>query len=163
MDDYSRYIITWELCKNMETDDAKRVVGVAVKESGIDEEQHPRLLTDNGSCYISKEFKKFIEDEDLGHVQGAPYHPQTQGKIERYHRTMKNVVKLENYFFPDELRAKLETFVNYYNNERYHESLDNLTPADIYFGRDQQVKAQRHEIKMKTLKERRKINRKISA
>ena len=163
MDDYSRYIITWELCKNMETDDAKRVVGVAVKESGIDEEQHPRLLTDNGSCYISKEFKKFIEDEDLGHVQGAPYHPQTQGKIERYHRTMKNVVKLENYFFPDELRAKLETFVNYYNNQRYHESLDNLTPADIYFGRDQQVKAQRHEIKMKTLKERRKINRKISA
>ena len=100
MDDFSRYIITWELCKNMETEDAKRVEGVAVKESGIDEAQRPRLLTDNGSCYISKEFKKFIDDEDLGHVQGAPYHPQTQGKIERYHRTMKNVVKLENYFFP---------------------------------------------------------------
>ncbi|NOR33333.1 MAG: DDE-type integrase/transposase/recombinase, partial [Bacteroidales bacterium] len=65
------------------------------------------MLTDNESCYISKEFKKFIEDEDLGHVQGAPYHPQTQGKIERYHRTMKNVVKLENYFFPDELRASI--------------------------------------------------------
>ncbi len=109
-----------------------------------------------------EKFEKFIEDEDLGHVQGAPYHPQTQGKIERYHRTMKNVVKLENYFSPDELRASIESFVNYYNNERYHESLDNLTPADVYFGRDQQVKAQRHEIKMKTLKERRKINRKIS-
>ena len=95
LDDYSRYIITWELCKNMETDDAKRVVGLAVKESGIVEEKRPRLLTDNGSCYISKEFKKFIEDEDLGHVQGAPYHPQTQGKIERYHRTMKNVVKMK--------------------------------------------------------------------
>jgi transposase InsO family protein len=147
----------------METDDAKRVVGVAIDESGIDEEQRPRLLTDNGSCYISKEFKKFIEDKDLGHVQGAPYHPQTQGKIERYHRTMKNVVKLENYFFPDELRASIESFVNYYNNERYHESLGNLTPADVYFGRDQQVKSHRYEIKMKTLKERRKINRKLSA
>ena len=163
MDDYSRYIITWELCKNMETDDAKRVVSVAIQESGIGEEEHPRLLTDNGSCYISKEFKRFIEEQDLGHVQGAPYHPQTQGKIERYHRTMKNVVKLENYFFPDDLRAKLETFVNYYNNKRYHESLGNVTPADIYFGRDQQVKAQRLHIKMETLKERRKINRKISA
>jgi transposase InsO family protein len=111
----------------------------------------------------SKEFKKFIEDQDLGHVQGAPYHPQTQGKIERYHRTMKNVVKLENYFFPDELRTALESFVHYYNNERYHESLENMTPADVYFGRDRMVKAKRHEIKMKTIKERRKINRKLSA
>jgi len=163
MDDFSRYIITWELCKNMETDDAKRVVGVAIQESGIDEDQSPRLLTDNGSCYISKEFKKFIEDVDLGHVQGAPYHPQTQGKIERYHRTIKNVVKLENYFFPDDLRIKIAEFVDYYNNKRYHESLGNVTPADVYFGRDQQVKARRHETKMKTLKERRKINRKKTA
>jgi transposase InsO family protein len=163
MDDYSRYIITWELCKNMETDDAKRVVGEAIQVSGVDQEERPRLLTDNGSCYISKEFKKFIEDQNLGHVQGAPYHPQTQGKIERYHRTMKNVVKLENYFFPDELRASIGSFVNYYNNERYHESLGNLTPADIYFGRDRIVKAKRHQIKMKTLKDRRKINRKLSA
>ncbi len=163
MDDFSRYIITWELCKNMETDDAKRVVGVAIQEAGIDEAERPRLLTDNGSCFISKEFKKFIEDEDVGHVQGASYHPQTQGKIERYHRTIKNVVKLENYFFSDDLIIKIAEFVDYYNNKRYHESLGNLTPADVYFGRDKQVKMQRHLIKMKTLKERRKINRKISA
>ena len=97
------------------------------------------------------------------YIQGAPYHPQTQGKIERYHRTIKNVVKLENYFFPDDLRIKIAEFVDYYNNKRYHESLGNLTPADVYFGRDKQVKMQRHQIKMKTLKERRKINRKISA
>jgi putative transposase len=121
------------------------------------------LQPDNGSCYISKEYKKFIEDEDMGHVRGAPYHPPTQGKIERYHRTMKNVVKLENYFFPDDLKANIEAFVNYYNNERYHESLGNLTPADVYFGRARQIKSYRHQIKMKTLKERRKINRKLSA
>jgi transposase InsO family protein len=163
MDDYSRYIITWELCSNMETNDAKRVVGEAILESGIGKDQRPRLLTDNGSCYISGEFKRFIDEVDLGHVQGAPYHPQTQGKIERYHRTMKNVVKLENYFFPDELRAALVSFVHYYNNERYHESLENMTPADVYFGRAQQIKSNRHHIKMKTLKERRKINRKLSA
>lgn len=163
MDDYSRYIITWELCSNMETDDAKRVVGEAILESGIGKEQRPRLLTDNGSCYISGEFKKFIDEVDLGHVQGAPYHPQTQGKIERYHRTMKNVVKLENYFFPDQLRTALESFVQYYNHERYHESLDNLTPADVYFGRAKQIKSYRHHVKIKTLKERRKINKKLSA
>jgi transposase InsO family protein len=99
----------------------------------------------------------------MGHVQGAPYHPQTQGKIERYHRTMKNIVKLENYFFPDELRAKLAEFVDYYNNQRYHEALGNVTPADVYFGRAKQIKIQRQEIKMKTLKERRETNRRKSA
>ena len=146
-----------------QTDDAKRVVGVALQKSGLDEQERPRLLTDNGSCYISVEFKKFIEEQDMGHVRGAPYQPQTQGKIERYHRTMKNVVKLENYFFPDDLKANIEAFVNYYNNQRYHESLGNMTPADVYFGRVQQIKSHRHQIKMKTLKERRKINRKLSA
>ena len=163
MDDYSRYIITWELCKNMESEDAKRVVDKAVLEAGITDQERPRLLTDNGSCYISMEFKKFIKDEEFGHVQGAPYHPQTQGKIERYHRTMKNVVKLENYFFPDELRSALESFVHYYNYERYHESLDNMTPADVYYGRAREIKNRRHTTKIKTLKERRKLNRKISA
>jgi transposase InsO family protein len=163
MDDYSRYIITWELCKNMETDDAERVVGEAVIEAGIGEDELPRILTDHGPCYISKEFKRFIEEHGFVHVQGAPYHPQTQGKIERYHRTMKNVVKLENYFFPDQLRAAIEAFVQYYNHERYHESLENLTPADVYFGRSREIKIQRHLTKKKTLKERRKINRKLSA
>jgi putative transposase len=163
MDDYSRYIITWELCRNMETNDAKRVVRKALQESGVDDLHRPRLLTDNGSCYISGEFKKFIKQEDLGHVQGAPYHPQTQGKIERYHRTMKNVVKLENYYFPEELTRAIELFVNYYNNERYHESLENLTPADVYFDRGQEIIIQRQETKIRTLKKRRQANNKLSA
>jgi putative transposase len=163
MDDYSRYIISWELCKNMETEDAKRVVGSALEIAGLASKQRPRLLTDNGSCYISSAFKEFIEQEDMGHVQGAPYHPQTQGKIERYHRTMKNVVKLENYYFPGELESAIACFVEYYNHQRYHESLDNLTPADVFYGRAREIKTKRHLTKMKTLKERRRINRKISA
>lgn len=163
MDDYSRYIITWELCKNMESADAKRVVGEALKETGLETDNRPRLLSDNGSCYISQEFKKFINDKQMGHVRGAPYHPQTQGKIERYHRTMKNVVKLENYYFPDDLRAKLAEFVDYYNNKRYHESLGNVTPADVYFGRDKDLLNRRSETKIKTLKERRKKNQKVAS
>jgi len=161
MDDYSRYIITWELCKNMESTDAMRVIEQAIEETGLDESNRPRLLSDNGSCYVSNEFGKFISDQKMGHVRGAPYHPQTQGKIERYHRTMKNIVKLENYFYPDDLRAKLESFVNYYNNERYHESLKNVTPADVYFGRDSELLSRRNEIKAKTIKERRKKNQRI--
>jgi putative transposase len=156
LDDYSRYIIAWELSTNMESADAMRIVNKALHNAGISETNRPRLLSDNGSCYISNEFQKFIDDNDMKHVRGAPYHPQTQGKIERYHRTMKNVVKLENYFFPDDLRAKLKAFVDYYNNQRYHESLQNVTPADVYFGRANQLLERRKQIKNETLKERRK-------
>lgn len=161
MDDYSRYIIGWELCKNMESNDAKRVIGHALDKTGLQEDKRPRLLSDNGSCYVSNEFKKFIKDEKMGHVKGAPYHPQTQGKIERYHRTMKNIVKLENYYFPDDLRARIQEFVDYYNNHRYHESLKNVTPANVYFGRSKQVLTRRSEIKNMTIRERRKENKKV--
>jgi putative transposase len=160
MDDYSRYIISWELSKNMESKDVMRVVGQALKQTKLKEDKRPRLLSDNGSCYISGEFSKFMDAQKMGHVRGAPYHPQTQGKIERYHRTMKNIVKLENYFFPEQLTARIESFVVYYNNQRYHESLKNLTPADVYFGRGQQMLRRRKDIKIKTIKERRKSNQK---
>jgi putative transposase len=68
----------------------------------------------------------------MDHVRGAPYHPQTQGKIERWHQTMKNRVLLEHYFLPGDLERQIAAFVDHYNNRRYHESLGNLTPADVY-------------------------------
>jgi putative transposase len=88
-------------------------------------------------------------------------HPQTQGKIERYHRSMKNIVKLDNYYSPGQLKVKMTEFVNYYNNERYHESLQNLTPADVYFGRAERRLKHRKIVKMKTLNDRKKLNQKI--
>ena len=91
----------------------------------------------------------------MNQIHGKPAHPQTQGKIERYHRTMKNVVKLHHYYSPEELEAALEEFVNRYNNERYHESLKNLTPADVYFGRTDEILKTRAEIKKQTLLRRR--------
>ena len=92
----------------------------------------------------------------MTHTRGAPYHPQTQGKIERYHRTMKNVVKLEHYYFPWELEAALRDFVAYYNNERYHESLKNVTPSDVYFGRQYEIITERDRIKRRTMQMRKK-------
>ncbi len=88
-------------------------------------------------------------------IHGRPNHPQTQGKIERYHRSMKNVVKLDNYYCPEELEAALESFVHYYNHERYHESLSNVTPADVYYGRQEEIFKYRERIKLLTLKRRR--------
>ena len=156
LDDYSRYIVHWELYSNMKTDDVTRSLDSALEKAGLDKNNSPRLLSDNGSCYISSELAEYIQDKGMSHVRGRPMHPQTQGKIERWHRSMKNVVKLENYYLPGDLTNRLEEFVEYYNNERYHESLQNLTPADVYFGRSQEILDQRHLIKLKTMKKRRK-------
>jgi transposase InsO family protein len=82
----------------------------------------------------------------------------TQGKIERYHRSMKNVVKLEHYHFPWHLKQAISDFVAYYNNERYHESLNNVTPRDVYLGRWREVLSERDRIKKLTLKRRKREN-----
>lgn len=154
MDDYSRYIISWELCKTMRACDVERSVQMALDKTGIGKETRPRLLSDNGSCYISNELKDYLKETGIKHVRGTPNHPQTQGKIERYHRSMKNVIRLDNYYLPGHLEKRLSEFVNYYNNERYHESLNNLTPADVYYGRDKQILEKRKEVKRKTMKRR---------
>ncbi len=91
----------------------------------------------------------------MKHSRGTPYHPQTQGKIERWHQTLKNRILLENYFLPGDLEAQIEAFVDHYNHQRYHESLNNVTPADVYFGRDKAILQQREKIKRKTLEARR--------
>ena len=156
LDDFSRYIIAWNLSPTMRAPDAERTIAKALLESGVDRAHRPRLLSDNGSCFISEELHDFLQEEGIKHLRGRPYHPQTQGKIERYHRTMKNVVKLEHYYFPGELKARIREFVDYYNHQRYHESLNNLTPADVYFGRAEEILQRRKRIKHKTMEKRRK-------
>jgi len=156
LDDFSRYIISWELCANMTSEDVKPSIIQALAKSGLTKNTAPRLLSDNGSCYISSEIKSFFEKHGIKPLNGRPCHPQTQGKIERYHRTMKNVVKLENYYSPEELEQAICDFVNYYNNHRYHESLNNLTPADVYFGRAEKILKERAKIKKRTIQARRK-------
>ena len=92
----------------------------------------------------------------MGHTRGAPYHPQTQGKIERYHRTMKNVVMLQHYHIPEELKTAVREVVSHYNNDRDHESRGNVTPADVYYGRQQEVLSERSKIKRRTMERRKK-------
>jgi len=161
LDDYIRYIIHWELCSTMKVDDVMQTVETAMQRTGLTEKNPPKLLSDNGSCYLSKDLAEYLEDWNIKHVRGRPLHPETQGKIERYHRSMKNIVKLDNYFSPGQLKLKMTEFVHFYNNERYHESLQNLTPADVYFGRAQRRLKHRKIVKLKTLNDRKKVNQKI--
>jgi transposase InsO family protein len=161
LDDYSRYIISWKLTTTMGADDVKLTLDDAIGRTGADQvvvKHRPRLLSDNGPCYLSKELKEYLKERKMEHTRGAPYHPQTQGKIERYHRSMKNVVKLENYYYPWELEKAIGQFVDYYNHQRYHESLDNVTPADMFYGRYEEIMDRRQLIKQQTLRCRREEN-----
>src|SRR3954462_9543973 len=158
LDDFSRYIIAWKLCTTMKAQDVTSTLELALQASGLDQinvAHRPRLLSDNGPSYVSVELAAWLDKQDMPHIRGAPYHPMTQGKIERWHLTLKNRILLENYYLPGELKARIEAFVAHYNHLRYHESIDNLTPADVYFGRGQTILLERERIKRKTIQHRR--------
>jgi putative transposase len=161
LDDYSRYIIAWKLCTTMKAGDVKDTLDLALQASGCDQvkvQHKPRLLSDNGSSYIAEDLADYLKDQGMSHVRGAPYHPQTQGKIERWHQTLKNRILLENYYLPGDLEQKIDKFIDYYNHERYHESLNNVTPADAYFGRAPAILKRRKKIKQQTIAKRRLIH-----
>jgi putative transposase len=157
LDDYSRYILAWTLRASMGATDVMETLDLARAAAGVERVpvvHRPRLLSDNGPCYISAQLASYLETHGLPHTRSAPYHPMTQGKIERYHRSLKNVVRLDHYYAPWELERALAHFVEDYNHRRYHESLQNVTPADVYFGRQAVILARRERIKQRTLQRR---------
>ncbi|MBP1293534.1 RNA-directed DNA polymerase [Bradyrhizobium elkanii USDA 61] len=138
--------------------DVTATLDQAIVASGLDRGTvalRPRLQSDNGSSYVADDLASWLEQKGMQHVRGAPYHPQTQGKIERWHQTLKNRILLNNYYLPGDLERQIRASVEHYNHVRYHESIDNLTPADVYFGRAEAMLAERKRIKRNTIANRR--------
>jgi len=161
LDDFSRFIVAWRLCTTMGATDVSDTLDDALSFTGLDQikvKHKPRLLSDNGPSYIAGDLKDYLESQNMAHTQGRPYHPMTQGKIERWHRSMKNQILLENYYLPGELEGRICQFVDYYYHERYHESLDNLTPADVFYGRGHSTLDKREQIKLNTLAMRKQMH-----
>jgi len=161
LDDYSRKILAWKLSATMRVEDVIETLDLARAATGVDRvrvEHKPRLLSDNGPCYVAKDLAAYLEQHGLVHTRGRPYHPMTQGKIERYHRSMKNVVRLENHYSPWELERAIARFVAYYNHERLHEAIGNVTPNDMYHGRQPSILSRREKTKRLTLERRKKEN-----
>jgi putative transposase len=158
LDDFSRFILAWKLCTTMRVQDVTDTLTRALDASGLNQVSvvhRPRLLSDNGSSYISGELATWLSDRKMQHTRSAPYHPMTQGKIERWHQTLKNRILLENYYLPGDLEAQIAAFVAHYNHQRCHESLGNLTPADVYLGRGPAILLERERIKRETIRRRR--------
>jgi transposase InsO family protein len=103
--------------------------------AGLHKGQRPGVLTDNGRAYVSKYLQQYFKSQAIKHVRSTPLHPMTQGKIEGYHRSLKNLLLLEHYYSPEKLTSRIAQWVEYYNRFRYHESLDNLLPVDVFTGK----------------------------
>jgi putative transposase len=113
----------------------------------------------NGSGYLSRQFSDYLRLVEVRHIVASPYHPQTNGKIERYHRSIKGELNLMPYEMPGELREAIQAFIEYYNYQRYHEGLDDVTPYDVYTGRHIEIIQRRKEAKSRTLQVRKDYNR----
>ena len=161
MDDFSRFILAWQLKTDMSANSLIDVTQEAVDLTGMTDvpvEDRTFLLSDNGAGYLSRKFNEYLGLVGIKHITAAPYHPQTNGKIERYHRTIKGKINLVAYDTPSELENEIASFVRYYNYYRYHEALKNVTPDDVYTGRQIEVLNYRKDVKRKTLEKRKRYN-----
>ncbi len=162
MDDYSRFILSWKLQKDMSANSLIEVIQEAVDATGMTDvpvEDRTRLLSDNGAGYVSRSFRDYLNLVGIRHILAAPYHPQTNGKLERYHRSIKREVNQIPYGFPGQLEMAIADFVDYYNYRRYHKALGNVTPADVLYDRREQILQRRKEVQIQTINRRRDYNR----
>ena len=162
MDDYSRFILAWKLQKDMSSDSLIEVVQEAVDATGMTDvpvEDRTKLLSDNGAGYVSRVFRDYLHLVGIRHILAALFHPQTNGKLERYHQTIKREVNQIPYEFPGQLERAIADFVDYYNFRRYHKALDDVTPDDVLHGRREQILQRRKEIRIQTVKQRRDYNK----
>ena len=161
MDDFSRFILAWRLQVDMTSASLIEVVQDAVDLTGMTDvpvEDRTSLLSDNGSGYISRLFREYLQLIGIRHIFAAPFHPQTNGKLERYHQTLKRDVNQVPYDVPRELKAAIREFVDFYNYRRYHKALKDITPADMLAGRRDEILRRRREVRDRTIDRRRLSN-----
>jgi putative transposase len=159
LDGFSRYIVHWDIKESMTEADVEIILQRA-REKFPDAK--PRIISDNGPQFISKDFKEFIRISGMTHVKTSPYYPQSNGKLERYHKTIKGTcIRVRTPLTLDDAQRLVAEFVEHYNNKRLHSAIGYITPADKLAGRDEAIFAAR-EAKLNAARDARKATRKAS-
>ena len=164
MDDYSRFILTHKVQRDMTASSFIEVVQDAVDTTSMDTvpvHDRTRLLSDNGPGYVSRAFRDYLHLVGIRHILASPFHPQTNGKLERYHRTLKDDVNQVPYEVVEDLEAAIRGFVEFYNYRRYHKALKDVTPYEMLQGRREAILAQRKEVQRETFDRRRRYNHEV--
>ena len=159
LDGFSRYIVHWEIRQQMTEMDIEIILQRARE---MFPEARPRVISDNGPQFISKDFKEFIRISGMTHVKTSPYYPQSNGKLERYHKTIKGTcIRVKTPLSLQEARSVVSEFVACYNNERLHSAIGYVTPKDKLQGRAEIIHTQR-DAKLAAAREARKSKRQAS-
>ncbi len=159
LDGFSRYIVHWEIRKQMTEMDVEIILQRARE---MFPNAQPRIISDNGPQFISKDFKNFIRISGMTHVRTSPYYPQSNGKLERYHKTIKSTcIRSKTPLSLEDARRIVTEFVIHYNNERLHSAIGYITPEDMLEGRAEMIYAAR-DAKLAAAREARKAKRKAS-
>jgi transposase InsO family protein len=157
LDGCSRFIVHSEVRESMKESDVEIVLQKAREKFP---NAKPRIITDNGSQFIAKDFKEFIRLSGMSHVRTSPYYPQSNGKIERWHKTIKqDCIRPAILLSKDDANRTIKKFIEHYNNQRLHSSIGYVTPADRIKGNHTTIYAQR-DAKLKEARQRRAANRK---
>lgn len=159
MDGFSRYIVHWEIREAMKESDVEIILQRA-REKFPD--ARPQIISDNGPQFIAKDFKEFIRVSGMTHVKTSPYYPQSNGKLERYHKTIKgDCIRVNTPLSLSDAQRLVTDFVDHYNNRRLHSAIDYITPGDKLCGRSEAILAAR-EAKLAAARQARKEMRKAS-
>jgi transposase InsO family protein len=154
LDGYSRYLVHWEIREKMEEIDVEAIIQRAREKYP---NENPRIITDNGPQFIAKDFKQFIRISGMTHVRTSPYYPQSNGKLERYHRTIKSdCIRPGTPLTLEDARRIITRFVERYNHVRLHSAIQYITPNDKLLGREKEIFEARDRKLSEAREERRK-------
>ena len=152
LDGYSRYIVHWEIRESMREPDIELIIQRAMEKTSATK---TRIISDNGPQFIAHDFKQFIRLINFMHVRTSPYYPQSNGKLERWHKTLKqDAIRPKTPLTVEDARSCVSDFVNHYNNKRLHSAIGYITPADMLKGNALKIFATRKE-KLQVAREKR--------
>ena len=158
LDGFSRAIVHWEIREAMKEADVETIIQ---RGRELYPDARPRIISDNGPQFIARDFKEFIRVAGMTHVRTSPYYPQSNGKLERYNRTVKTDFRVKCPASLDEARKVVQRFVEHYNNERLHSAIGFVAPLDMLAGRAADIWAGRDQ-KLEAARERRRQQRQIA-